>query len=144
LGDASIKFFHAHATIKYRRNLITSLQDSVGLSVSTHEEKAQLFWDSFKERLGSSSFTGITFDLPALIQGIDDLSSLVSPFGKEEIDRVIRHLPSDKVPGPGGFNTDFFKKCWSVISNDFYTFCNAFYHADVCLRSINGSHIVCS
>jgi hypothetical protein len=111
LGDASTKFFDAHATVKYRRNLITSLQVSPDHYVSTHEEKAQHIWTSFKERLGISNFTGINFDLPVLLEGVDDLSSLVSPFAKEEIDNVIRNLPSDKAPGPDGFNTDFFKKC---------------------------------
>jgi len=41
LGDASTKFFHANATIKYRRNLITSLEDSFGLIDTTHADKAK-------------------------------------------------------------------------------------------------------
>jgi hypothetical protein len=32
LGDASTKFFHANATIKYRRNSITCLEDHDGTS----------------------------------------------------------------------------------------------------------------
>jgi hypothetical protein len=58
------------------------------------------------------------------------------------IDLVIKMLPSDKAPGLGGFNTDFVKKCWPTISQDFYNLCNAFYLGDVCLQSLNGSHIV--
>ena len=49
LGDASTKFFHANATIKYRRNLITSLEDSFGLIDTTHADKAKQIWVSFKE-----------------------------------------------------------------------------------------------
>jgi hypothetical protein len=55
---------------------------------------------------------------------------------------VVRNLTSDKVPGPDGFNSDFIKKCWHIICNDFYALCNAFYMGDVCLQSLNGSHIV--
>ena len=142
LGDASTKFFHANATIKYRRNLITSLEDSAGTIVTTHEDKAEQILVSFKERLGVSSFTRINFNLPALVQNEHDLSSLVSPFEKDEIDLVIRLLPSYKAPRPDGFNTDFVKKCWPIISQDFYNLCNAFYQGDVCLQSLNGSHIV--
>ena len=70
-----------------------------------------------------------------------DLSSLVAPFTKQEIDLVVRSLPSDKALGPDGFNTDFTKKCWTIICEDFYRLCNAFYSGDVCLQSINGSLI---
>ena len=76
------------------------------------------------------------------MQASIDLSSLVAPFSTMEIDLVVRNLPSDKAPGPDGFNTDFVKKCWPIISQDFYNLCNAFYQGDVCLQSLNGSHIV--
>lgn len=42
LGDASIKFFHANAAIKYRRNLITILEDVDGSSIVEHHAKANL------------------------------------------------------------------------------------------------------
>jgi retron-type reverse transcriptase len=59
-----------------------------------------------------------------------------------EIDSIIKSLPSDKSPGPDGFNTNFIKKCWHIIAQDFYDLCEKFYHGEVCLRSINGSFIV--
>jgi len=62
-------------------------------------------------------------------------------FSKQEIDQVVKSLPSDKAPGPDGFNSDFVKRCWPVICQDFYNICNAFFDVDVCLQSINGSLI---
>ena len=50
------------------------------------------------------------FDLPSLIALSVDLDSLVSPFTKEEIDSIIKRLPTDKAPGPDGFNGLFIKK----------------------------------
>jgi hypothetical protein len=88
-----------------------------------------------------SSFIGINFNLPILIVADTNFSSLVSPFLKEEIDSVIKHLPSDKAPGPDGFNTDFVKRCWPIICFDFYTLCQAFFNGNVCLQSLNGSRI---
>lgn len=35
----------------------------------------------------------------------------------------------------------FVKKCWPIISQDFYNLCHAFYEGNVCLQSINGSYI---
>ena len=75
----------------------------------------------------------MNFDLPAFIQPDLDLSFLVNPFSKEEIDAVVKHLPSDKAPRPDGFNTDFLKKCWPIFCSEFYQFCSAFYNDSVCL-----------
>lgn len=141
LGDASTKFFHANATMKYRRNLISTLKNNDGQILIEHADKAALIWNSFKERLGASSFTGIHFNLSNLLQHGLDLSSLVAPFDKMEIDSVVKLLPSDKSPGPDGFNTYFIKKCWPIICNDFYNLCSAFFQGDVCMQSLNGSHI---
>jgi len=57
------------------------------------------------------------------------------------VDQVVKSLPSDKAPGPDGFNTDFVKKCWPLICHDFYNLCSSFHDGNVCLRSINGSNI---
>ena len=56
-----------------------------------------------------------------------DLSSLELPFSKEEIDSVVHSLPTDKSPGPDGFNIDFVKRSWHIICEDFYRLCFAFY-----------------
>ena len=69
------------------------------------------------------------------------MGCLEEPFTNDEIDNIIKSLPSDKSPGPDGFNTDFVKKCWPIIKHDFYNLCHAFFEGEVCLQSINGSHI---
>lgn len=83
----------------------------------------------------------MVFNLSTLLSDPVDLSELEEPFTHEEIDQVISNLPSDKSPGPDGFNTDFVKKCWPVIREDFYALREAFYLGEVCLQSINGSYI---
>ena len=85
--------------------------------------------------------TPIMGSLSNLIQNAQELSSVVDPFLKEEIDLVVKHLLLGKTPGLDGFNTDFIKKCWPIICNDFYNLCQAFYNGNVCLQSLNGSHI---
>lgn len=80
LGDASTKFFHAHATVKHRRNLITQLTNDSGQILFQHQEKADLIWETFKARLGTSTFIGVTFDVPSLLSTSEDLSSLIALF----------------------------------------------------------------
>jgi hypothetical protein len=127
LGNAGTTFFHAHATIKYRSNYITQLVDDQGADLTDHNAKVDLIWHSFKERLGSSDYNGISFNLAQHLTVHPDLSSLVQPFSNEEVDAVVRHLPSNKAPGPDGFNTDFIEHCWSIISADFYQLCQSFF-----------------
>jgi len=50
--DAGTKLFPAHATVRHRRNTISSLLNDNNLPVSEHNKKAGLIWESFKQRLG--------------------------------------------------------------------------------------------
>jgi hypothetical protein len=99
LGDALTNFFHANATIKYSKNLITMLEDDTGTTVVDHQAKADLIWTAFKQRLGVSSFSEINMDLEHLLQLQMDFTSLIQPFSTEEIDVVVKSLPSDKSTG---------------------------------------------
>jgi len=111
-GDAGTKFFHANATIKHRRNLITSLVDQNSTPPQfAHHLKANILWDAYKDKLGKSEFQSMELDLNELLQASNELGCLEDPFTNEEIDRVIQNLPSDKSLGPDGFNIDFIKRC---------------------------------
>ena len=83
----------------------------------------------------------MAFDLQSLINTSDSLHDLDDPFMAEEIDEVVKHLPSDKSPGPDGFNTYFLKACWPIVKQDFYELCFAFERGEINLQSINGSYI---
>jgi hypothetical protein len=81
------------------------------------------------------------FNLSDLIDRHVDLSSLDLPFKEEEIDAVVKLMPSDKAPGPGGFNGMFMKKSWSTIKHDVYKLCQEFFDCTVYLTPINTSFI---
>jgi hypothetical protein len=67
LGDENASFFHSIATISRKMNFIVSLCNHNDNQISDHEQKANLLWTSFKERLGHSEFTNISFDLGSLL-----------------------------------------------------------------------------
>ena len=110
-GDECTKFFHAMATISYRRNSIAQLLNDNGAWVQDHEGKANLLWCSFKNMMGVSSGISMLFDLNSLLTRREDLNLLAEPFLQEEIDNIIKRMPNDKAPGPDGFNGKFMKKC---------------------------------
>jgi hypothetical protein len=118
-GDECTKFFHANASIKHCRNSISVIRDESGKDLTNHEEKAQYIWLAFRERLGVSVFTEINLDLSSLINPSENLDWLHGDFTKEEIDNIIKNLPSYKSPGPDGFNGDFLKKMLADHSSRF-------------------------
>lgn len=140
-ADAITKFFHVRATINHSVNHVMSLQDENGQMVYDHDKKATMLWVAYKERLGTTEYSEMLFDLSSLLALDDDLDWLQAPFTVEGIDKVVKALPHNKVPGPNGFNTNFIKKCWPTISSDFYELCAAFFDGEICLQSINGSYV---
>jgi hypothetical protein len=100
----------------HNKNSIMSLVDQNGEVKFKHDEKAAIIWESFKDRLGSSEFSHMYFNLVELIQEEGNLSDLDKPFSKHEINSTIADLPLGKSPEPDGFNSDFIKKCWETIS----------------------------
>lgn len=102
LADECTKYFHAMATISYRKNVITQLHDNACNLVTDHASKAALIWSAFKNRMGITAQPLMNFDLANLITP-QDLSNLVFPFSRQEIDLVIKSIPTDKAPGPDSF-----------------------------------------
>ena len=109
LGDENTNFFHTMATISHKRNFIVSLTKPDGSVVTDHDQKANLLWASYKERLGISEFSNISYNLSDLLTE-HNLEHLDSEFGHEEIEHVIRTLPNSNAPGHDGFNGLFIKK----------------------------------
>ena len=70
-----------------------------------------IIWNCFKNRMGSSRGINMGFDLSSLIESVEGLDILTKPFEKEEMDKIVKHMPVDKAPGPDGFNGLFFKRC---------------------------------
>jgi hypothetical protein len=129
------------ATIRYRHNSLSSLTRQDGSIAVDHTEKAGILWQTFRDRLGFSSPIDQNFRFSDYIQPASDLNSLSAPFLHSEIDNLVAELPSDKAPGPDGFNGLFIKTCWPIIKYDFYRLCHDFWEGNVNLQSINDAFI---
>jgi hypothetical protein len=105
-GDENTKFFHSMTTERYRRNVISQIDDGSGRIVQDHGELSSILWQEFKRRLGSSVGVSMQFDLQDLVQSYPNPEFLCLPFSSKEI---------DEAPGPDGFNNLFFKKSWHII-----------------------------
>jgi hypothetical protein len=129
------------ATISFRRNTISQILNDQGAWIVDHEGKAALLWNAFRNRMGTTSSPTMLFDLDSMITPVAGLDSIADPILQVEVDSVIKKMPSDKAPGPDGFNVLFLKKCWHFIRGDFYSLCEDFYSRLVNLECINKSYI---
>ena len=71
LGDENTELFHSIATISHKRNFIVSVSDNDGNQISNHDQKANLLWSSFKDKLGTSDFSSMSFDLGSILDTHD-------------------------------------------------------------------------
>lgn len=70
------------------------------------------------------------------------LAGLDAPFSEDEIWAAISQMPSEKAPGPDGFTTDFYKRCWPVIKADVINAFTCVYNLHTgLLHKLNGATI---
>jgi hypothetical protein len=115
VGEDNTNFFFAMTTQRHIRNAISMLTAVDGRQVSDHEEMAGMLWSSYKNRMGMSEGISMQFDLANLLIKVEGLEDISMPFLVEEMELVIKQMPSDKAPGSDGFNGHFLKKCWPII-----------------------------
>lgn len=120
LGDENTSYFQAMATNNHRKNFITSLTVTRGDVVTDHDLKASVLWEAYKNRLGLSDFSGISYNLEGPLQS-HNVEHLDENFSTEEILEVIKNLPKSHALGPNGFSGLFIKsvsKSSKLISSD--------------------------
>lgn len=77
--------------------------------------------------MGRFEYSHMVFNLSDILQQVDGLEQLETPFSKEEIDTIILELPNNKSPSLDGFINEFLKGCWPLIAQDFYNLCEDFF-----------------
>jgi hypothetical protein len=75
LGGENTKKIHAPTTIKHNKNAIMMLRNGSGEEKYSHEDKAHILWEAYKDRLGTSEFSHIYFDLSQLLSVVPDLAA---------------------------------------------------------------------
>jgi hypothetical protein len=79
--------------------------------VTTHDEKQRVAQSHFTAAIGRVNPRPISFNWDALNLPSLNLEGLDDAFTEKEVKEAIMDMPTDKAPGPDGFNGKFFKTC---------------------------------
>jgi hypothetical protein len=141
-GDTNTRFFQLHANMRKKKSFIAILNGDSGPVIS-QENKSALAFNHFTNLLGSPSVRTRAINWEELGYEEHDLEDLDAPFTMQEIEAVIKDIPSEKAPGPDGFMGCFYKKCWSIIKEDVRQAIMCFFNNQTSkLHLINTANIV--
>jgi hypothetical protein len=125
-----------------KRAAKVGLNGETGLAIS-QESKSTLAHTHFSRLIGTPSIRSKALNWNELGYTQHDLDDLGAPFTEQEIEAVIKEMPSEKAPGPDGFIRLFYKQCWSIIKHDLVEAIMGFYnHRTAKLGLINAANIV--
>jgi hypothetical protein len=140
-GDNNTKFFHRVANSNRRVNSIESLMVNGSLSSNPSEIKEHMIHFYSKLFTESSGWRPVPEGLPMHAIGEEDCRWLEREFEESEVWEVVRHMKSDKAPGPDDFSMGFIKACWGVLKEDVMAVFGEFYSKASFQKSLNASFI---
>jgi hypothetical protein len=140
-GDNNTKFFHRVANSNRRVNSIESLMVDGSLSSNPIEIKEHMIHFYSKLFTKSSGWRPVPEGLPMHSISEEDCRWLEREFEESEVWEVVRHMKSDKAPGPDGFSMGFIKAYWGVLKEDIMAVFGEFYSKASFQKSLNASFI---
>eukprot|EP00253_Pinus_taeda_P022660 PITA_22660 len=104
-------------------NRISLIKDERGNNLNSHEEIEMVLVQHFKNIAQETCYDReyyireITKNIHRTVSREDNVN-LYKTMMEEEVSGVLNEMQNGKVPGPDGFNVDFFKACWNIVKQD--------------------------
>lgn len=116
-GDAGTAYFYMKLRARRRKALIPRLEHN-GKVATTQTDMQQLACEYFETIMGQAEGDSKQFNLQSIQMAKGNLASFDESFTEEEVWAAIKNLPTEKSPGPDGYTSLFYQKCWAVIKDD--------------------------
>nr|KYP57513.1 Retrovirus-related Pol polyprotein LINE-1 [Cajanus cajan] len=118
LGDKNTRYFHGSTIVRRRKSKIEKLMNDNDEWV-TQKEELEGMVTNFYRTLFSDTDEAETFPISNAFQHLEDneLASIGSPIGNNEILSAIKSMGSFKAPGPDGLQAIFYQSQWDVVGN---------------------------
>ena len=118
-GDRNTKFFHRAAIQHRQNNHISRLKRADGSVARTQPELEATLTDHFAELLEEPDVdrrqaqAKVFGHIPRLITP-EHNHILMSPITMMELEDAVKQMAKDTAPGPDGFMTHFYRRCWET------------------------------
>ena len=119
-GDRNTRFFHLRKSQRRRRNYISKLKNQDGQFTDNQVEMGVMATDFYRTLYMSEGTVNMNLVLdtvPAKVTMAMN-ESLVAPFYKDEIKRVLFQMFPTKAPGPDGLPAHFFQRHWELCGDE--------------------------
>jgi hypothetical protein len=120
-GDSNIRFFHAAASARKKKNHISKLNSGDGEIVQDQSGKCKIAKDYFEDLFQQGDY-GREEVTPLISNRVtnEDNHELTKEFVAEEFKEAIFNTHSDKAPGPDGLNPAFYKRFWDPCGSEIF------------------------
>lgn len=112
------------------------------MMITASRRKQRVFFREFLQ-YQPEDYTGMGVsqlqDLLSFRCSDQDSQNLVQPVTPQEIKDVLFTMPSNKSPGPDGFNAEFYKATWDIIGPEFVIAVQAFFVKGFLSKGVNST-----
>lgn len=130
LGDKNTSYYHTKATMRRRRNHISSLKNDLGILVTDEGELSDMASNYFCSLYSSdgpaATHLAISGAFPDLVE--DELLPLTSDIIEAEVKQALFEMKPLKSPGLDGLHALFFQSQWGIVGPDVVSFIQQLWH----------------
>lgn len=120
-GDSNTKYFHAFATTRKKKSVVSYLRNENEELVSNHEGMCNVVKSYFEKIFGQDSdlVDNDEVDVAAVISDTQN-AMLEADFSFEEFSEALKQMHPHKSAGPDGLNPAFYQNFWKLIGKDIF------------------------
>ncbi|GJZ93434.1 RNA-directed DNA polymerase, eukaryota, reverse transcriptase zinc-binding domain protein [Tanacetum coccineum] len=140
-GDKNSAYFHRILKSRRNKGRIERICDDHGIFFEGDQVPEQ-FVKHFENFLGKASpVTNLNNEIFTNSLYMEDVEDMVREVCDKEIKEALFDIDGDKASGPDGFSSEFFKKAWDIIGEDFCSAVKEFFSSGKLLGEINATLI---
>lgn len=142
-GDSNSKYFHAFATTRKKRSLITKLRSYNGEVITDHDGICNVVNEYFVNLFDGDEVVqeeNVNSGVAVVTDGQN--LKLVEDFTFEEFSTAIKQMHPDKSACPDGLYPAFYQNFWNLMGKDVFSSCKQWLHKVNFPAKLNDTTIV--